>query len=479
MGLKQTEFEIRQLDSTARILTTHAEAIQAAQEQPTLNAAAAAALTRADTQIAIASFSNENVAGEAKRLASLCNANIKEKSITATVSNDAVLEEMARRPNMYGRLVIPSVGVNVALFAVVSQAAADAQDSAAYFPFKNYMLVADHWNQGVAFVLTLCLPVLAMLVSLETESVFFAGNRVRRTMKNNGEKLEGLMIAAMLLIFVTSIWAFRDAQRMHEKLAEKVQQTPETAEFAEFVSHLLPATPETAEITPFDASDPHMNFVASKERLKLTLNSCVPLSLDDTTVCIPIQSIGERSLVSYQTQDHTACVGAYHMTLVNGHKEEGINFLLINDSALISGTRNINEDTSLVVTALVKVNEEQQQTKVIQQLLDGAVLCDIAPTITIFGVPVKNNSMIEVDNALAKIETNQGRVFITSSAAIKESKPLDESVVLPSGIEAKYNSTARTGSGDIVFVIEQDGCRYYLLAPSVEQLLGVFGNSES
>ena len=115
LGLKQTEFEIRQLDSTARILTTHAEAIQAAQEQPTLNAAAAAALTRADTQIAIASFSNENVAGEAKRLASLCNANIKEKSITASVSNDAVLEEMARRPNMYGRLVIPSVGVNVAL----------------------------------------------------------------------------------------------------------------------------------------------------------------------------------------------------------------------------------------------------------------------------------------------------------------------------------------------------------------------------
>lgn len=48
LGLKQTEFEIRQLDSTARILTTHAEAVQAAQKQPALNAAAAAALTRAD-----------------------------------------------------------------------------------------------------------------------------------------------------------------------------------------------------------------------------------------------------------------------------------------------------------------------------------------------------------------------------------------------------------------------------------------------
>lgn len=297
-------------------------------------------------------------------------------------------------------------------------------------------------------------------------------------MKNNGEKLEGLMIAAMLLIFVASIWAFRDAQRMHEKLAEKVQQTPETAEFAEFVSHLLPATAETAETAPFDANDPHMDFVASKEGLKLTLNSCMPLALDDTTVCVPIQSIGESSLVSYQTQDHTACVGAYHMNLVNRRKEEGINVLLINDSALISGTKNINEDTSLVITALVKINEEQQQTEVIQQFLDEAVLCDVAPTVTIFGVPVKSNSMVEVDNALAKIETSQGRVFITNSATINESKPLDKYVLLPSGIEAKYNSTARTGSGDIVFVIEQDGCRYYLLAPSVEQLLGVFDNSE-
>lgn len=147
-GLRRTETRIHQLDSTARIFATHAEAVQAAQEQPALNAVVASTLTRADTQIAIASFSNENVAGEAKRLASLCNANIKEKSVAASVSNDAVREEMARRPNMYGRLVIPSVGVNVALFAVNSQATADAQDSAAYYPFKNYMLVADHWNQG-------------------------------------------------------------------------------------------------------------------------------------------------------------------------------------------------------------------------------------------------------------------------------------------------------------------------------------------
>lgn len=117
LGLKQTEFEIRQLDSTARILTTHAEAIQAAQEQPTLNAAAAAALTRADTQIAIASFSNENVAGEAKRLASLCNANIKEKSITASVSNDAVLEEVADHWNQgFWKIKRCSVGTKAYIY---------------------------------------------------------------------------------------------------------------------------------------------------------------------------------------------------------------------------------------------------------------------------------------------------------------------------------------------------------------------------
>lgn len=49
---------------------------------------------------------------------------------------------------MYGRLVIPDVGVDVAVIKVFSQETTDAQDSAAYFDWNGAWLIADHWNQG-------------------------------------------------------------------------------------------------------------------------------------------------------------------------------------------------------------------------------------------------------------------------------------------------------------------------------------------
>ena len=103
-------------------------------------------LARTDAQLTVASFSNENYAVEAKSLAALCDKELKKK--TSGVSNESVLAEMQRRPGMCGRLVIPSVGVNVALFTGYEQGLVDAPDSAAYFPAGNSMLVADHWNQG-------------------------------------------------------------------------------------------------------------------------------------------------------------------------------------------------------------------------------------------------------------------------------------------------------------------------------------------
>lgn len=103
-------------------------------------------LARTDAQLTVASFSNENYAVEAKSLAALCDKELKKK--TSGVSNESVLAEMQRRPGMCGRLIIPSVGVNVALFTGYEQGLVDAPDSAAYFPAGNSMLVADHWNQG-------------------------------------------------------------------------------------------------------------------------------------------------------------------------------------------------------------------------------------------------------------------------------------------------------------------------------------------
>lgn len=103
-------------------------------------------LARSDAQLVTVLFSDENYAAEAKSLATLCDKEFEEK--ISSVSNESVLSEMQRRPGMYGRLSIPSVGVNVALFTGSAQSLVDAPDSAAYFPAGNSMLIADHWNQG-------------------------------------------------------------------------------------------------------------------------------------------------------------------------------------------------------------------------------------------------------------------------------------------------------------------------------------------
>mgnify|MGYP005775249179 FL=1 len=65
-----------------------------------------------------------------------------------TMPDPSVKSQMASRPGMIGRLTIPSLGVNVALFASNSQAVVDAADSAAYFGLGSCTIIGDHWNQG-------------------------------------------------------------------------------------------------------------------------------------------------------------------------------------------------------------------------------------------------------------------------------------------------------------------------------------------
>ena len=150
LGMRQTETKIGQLDGQTQLIASHAKVVGTTQMQPTLSIEALYALTRADAQIAVASFSNENYAVFSKKFSMVCDAEVKAKfdSKVSNVSNETVLKEMANRPGMVGRLVIPSVGVNVALFSGSSQAIVDAQDSAAYFSAGNAMVIGDHWNQG-------------------------------------------------------------------------------------------------------------------------------------------------------------------------------------------------------------------------------------------------------------------------------------------------------------------------------------------
>lgn len=54
--------------------------------------------------------------------------------------------------NFAGRLYIPAVGIDVALYRSNAQYVVDRVDSAAYFEYKvqGHYSVADHWTQGFA-----------------------------------------------------------------------------------------------------------------------------------------------------------------------------------------------------------------------------------------------------------------------------------------------------------------------------------------
>lgn len=65
----------------------------------------------------------------------------------------AVAAEMGRRPGMTGRLYIPAVGLNVAIFNGWSQGVIDARDSAGTYRYGGgQMMIADHKNQGFSAI---------------------------------------------------------------------------------------------------------------------------------------------------------------------------------------------------------------------------------------------------------------------------------------------------------------------------------------
>lgn len=77
---------------------------------------------------------------------------ITEPADTTATDSSSVLQQTkapAANDSPYvGRWVIPSVGVNVAIYASSSQAVTDAKDSANYINFHDYYLIGDHNNQG-------------------------------------------------------------------------------------------------------------------------------------------------------------------------------------------------------------------------------------------------------------------------------------------------------------------------------------------
>lgn len=123
----------------------------------------------ADAAIEAMTLDDESdAAAKAKEMASVCDDDIEtavakyEKEHTPTVSAttptpESIAAECTSRPGMYGRLRIPSVGINVALFSVNTQATIDARDSAAIYGGNGGTTIADHQNQGFRAISN-CVP---------------------------------------------------------------------------------------------------------------------------------------------------------------------------------------------------------------------------------------------------------------------------------------------------------------------------------
>lgn len=75
----------------------------------------------------------------------------KWKFRVESLSNKDILKEREERSGIYdmiGRLIIPDIDINMALFNTNAQAVVDAKDSAACFKSGDTFLVADHWYSG-------------------------------------------------------------------------------------------------------------------------------------------------------------------------------------------------------------------------------------------------------------------------------------------------------------------------------------------
>lgn len=84
--------------------------------------------------------------------------------LPVSMDTTIVAAEMASRSGMIGRLIIPFVGVDVALFNRYTQGVVDRQDSAGTYRYNGgQMVIADHKNQGFS----------AMKASVPNETIAF------------------------------------------------------------------------------------------------------------------------------------------------------------------------------------------------------------------------------------------------------------------------------------------------------------------
>ena len=149
-------------------------AIQIADNSDAADAEAVIARSNlADAAVETVMLDEESEAAvKVKEMASVCDDDIEAAvakykkehtpAATSTVSSaapsiESITAECAARPGMYGRLRIPTVGVNVAVISGDSAEIVDAEDSADFYPNYCGMTIGDHANQGFIGI-SRCVP---------------------------------------------------------------------------------------------------------------------------------------------------------------------------------------------------------------------------------------------------------------------------------------------------------------------------------
>ena len=510
----KTKVYLEQLRSQVDAVTQQEQAnATAVKRQPSLTMEDV--LVRTDAQLVTTSFSNENYAAKAKSLVSLCDKELKEK--TGGVSNESVQAEMQRRPGMNGRLVIPSVGVNVALFDGHAQRFVDAKDSAAYFLAGNTMVVGDHWNQGFSKIKNCHAGTLAYiyrgtsvqtltctgvcsgingdsdLLSADGSSATMGGGTLMYTcnlsrcntyfleMKemNNKNNMKRLAVISLAVMGIMLVFAQFDAARMNREIKELQKTVNYTQLFEDMLFPNIATaetgeTAETAESAAVADFAPVMNFEACEKGVHLSQESYLPLTLSDAKVFVPCADIEEPCTVAYRSEDSTAQAGAYRLALVKGDASNSIGEFQNGDETLLSGARNVSDDVYLTVAVTLDEEHRSEQVDAIKKLLANTVISDATPKVALFGETLADDVSLEISDSYMQLQKGTDTVLVSAFQQSIDTSLLSKSLTLPNGLTLKYGDVKDSQTGYIPFIATVDGHKYKFLATSSDILLNMF-----
>ena len=282
---------------------------------------------------------------------------------------------------------------------------------------------------------------------------------------------------SLLVLGVMLIFALFDANRVNNKLSELRQ----TVDYEQRLEQLLfpnekhIATAETAESAEKQISEPIIDFTVTEDGIVPSEKSCIPVTLNDITVNIPIASAGQgECTVTYRSGSSTAAIGNYRIALVEGEMDNSIVTFKSSDKEILSGARTIDEGLTLTIATEVTEGREPEQKAAIEKLLADAMVADVLPQTTVLGETVKEDVVIETDDGYLQMQQNENIILLSTFSFDVNNDAFDEELVLPNGLVVHYGDIKDEETGYIPFVCTMNDHNVKILATSVDVLQNMF-----